>query len=151
MYLLLSWPGKGKNNIMVKTNSAPLYACLYTSYEASAEVSEQLELSCWDTPVALSQDFQIGFWDDEQYSADTFLMIIILQSVDPGSAAQELCVLPTRGMQPLCRGAQQPGLTTSQTCCSPPWAGARSHSRVTEGWRAWFGIKSNFKHLKCSV
>lgn len=61
MYLLLSWPEKGKNNVMIKTNSAPLFPCLYASYEVSAEASEQREVSCCDTPVALSQDFQIYF------------------------------------------------------------------------------------------
>lgn len=46
---------------MVKTNSAPLYPCLYPPYEVSAEASEQLEVSCCNTPVALSQHFQIRF------------------------------------------------------------------------------------------
>lgn len=151
MYLLLSWSEKGKNNVMVKTNSAPLYHCLYTSYEVSAEVSEQLEVSCCDTPVALSQHFQILLNDKR-----TILRWHLLDDCYPSFCRSwtcctgELCPPPLE-CSPCAEVLKQTGFTTTQTCCNPRWAGARSHSRVTEGWKAWFGIKSNFKHLKCSV
>ena len=112
----------------------------------------------------------------EQYSIGTFLTMVILHSVDPGSAAREVPCLPPPGNA---AAGQRMHSSTACTACTAPLphnhsgrehrkdllqptlrraaqpskhlAGFSSHSKVTTGWKAWFGIESNFKHVQRHV